>query len=124
MDSDEVKSFPALAEESSKTVESLAPMFNEAVKDPAIIFSHSGCLAQPGIRCNCSLARMNMNEISALHAVAQSELVGQIAKPTIEIKLNNGQHMVLSGIASFFGPFTEARPGKPSLPKPLSASGC
>ena len=28
MDSDEVKSFSALAEESSKTVESLAPMFD------------------------------------------------------------------------------------------------
>jgi hypothetical protein len=122
MDSDEVKSFSALAEESSKTVESLAPMFDEAVRDPVIIFSHNpGCLAQPGIRCNCTFARMNMNEISALDAAAQSEPEGQDAKPTNQIKQNQKEHMVLSGIASFFGLVTEARHGKPSLPKPLSA---
>ena len=97
-------------------------MFDEAVRDPAIIFSHnSGCLAQPGIRCNCTFARMNINEISALDAAAQSELEGQDAKPTNQIKLDQREHMILSGIASFFGLVTEARQGKPSLPKPLSA---
>ena len=35
IDSDEVKSFSALAEESSKTVESLAPMLDEAVIPPS-----------------------------------------------------------------------------------------
>ena len=64
---------------------------------------------------------MNINEISALDAAAQFELVGQDAKPTNQIKLNQREYMVLSGIASVFGLVTEARQGKPSLPKPLSA---
>jgi hypothetical protein len=46
VDADEIKSFSALAEESSKTAESLALMFDEAARDPAIIFSHnSWCFA-------------------------------------------------------------------------------
>ena len=100
MDSDEFKFFSALAEESSKTVELLAPMFDEAFRNPAIIFSHnSGCLAQPGIRCNCTFARMKIYKISALDAAAQSELEGQDAKPTNQIKLDQREHMILSGIA-------------------------
>jgi hypothetical protein len=55
---------------------------------------------------------MNINEISALDA-AQSGLEGRDTKPTIQIRLNEREHMVLSGIASFFGLFTEARTGKP-----------
>ena len=64
---------------------------------------------------------MNFNEMSVLDAAVQSGLEGQGTKPTIQIKLNEREHMVLSSVASFFRLVTEARTGKPPLPKPLSA---
>jgi hypothetical protein len=47
----------------------LGDFFCDAVRDPAVIFSHkSGCFAQPGSHCNCSFAMMNFTELSALDA--------------------------------------------------------
>ena len=46
MEAGEENSFSDLAEESSKTVESFVQIFDDTVRDPAIIFSHnSGCSA-------------------------------------------------------------------------------
>jgi hypothetical protein len=41
MDAEEVKSFSAMAVETSKTDESIGQFFNEAVRDPAIIIRHT-----------------------------------------------------------------------------------
>ena len=41
-----------------KINESLGQLFNEAARDPAIIFRHnSGCFVQPGVLCICTFAR-------------------------------------------------------------------
>ena len=116
MDAEEVKSFSAMAVETSKTDESIGQFFNEAVRDPAIIFHHaSGCFAQPGFYCNCSFAKMNFNEMSALNAASQSQLDGLDTSPTLRIRLSERENQVLSNIASFNGIFTAAKAG--SIPK-------
>ncbi len=57
MEADEVRTFASLAEESSKRNESFGQLFNEAARDPAIIFRHnSGCFVQPGVQCNFTIA--------------------------------------------------------------------
>ena len=122
MDAEEVESFAALVEESSRTNESVGKLFNEAARDPAIIFRHdSGCLAQPGVHCNCTFARMNFNEISALDTAAQSGCDGLNTKSILQIRLSARDNQILSNIASFFGVFTGARQGKQASPKPTSA---
>ena len=71
MDAEEVKYFSAMAEETSKTDESIGRFLDQAVRDPAIIFRHtSGCFAQPGAYCSCSFAKMNFNEMSAVDAAS------------------------------------------------------
>ncbi len=57
LEADEVKTFASLAEESSKRNESSGQLFNEAARDPAIIFRHnSGYFVQPGVHCNFTIA--------------------------------------------------------------------
>ena len=109
-------------EESSRTNESVGKLFNEAARDPTIIFHHdSGCLAQPGVHCNCTFATMNFNEISALDTAAQSGCDGLNTKSILQIRLSARDNQILSNIASFFGVFTGARQGKQASPKPTSA---
>jgi hypothetical protein len=122
MEADEVKTFASLAEESSKINESFGELFNEAARDPAIIFRHnSGCFVQPGVLCNCTFARMNFTEMSDLNAAAESGLVGLNIKPTISLRLTIKENQVLCNIASYFGVVTAARAGNEPVPKPLSA---
>lgn len=71
MDAAEVGFFSALVEETSKTDESVGRFINEANRNPATIFSHMpGCSAQSGFDCNCTFARMNLNDMCALDADA------------------------------------------------------
>jgi len=124
MDAEEVKSFSALVEETSKADESVGRLFEEAVRDPAIIFRHnSGCSVQPGFHCNCLFARMNFNELGALDDAAQSGLEGQGTKPQIQIKLSEKESRVLSNVSLFFGIVTAGRADRSlqSMPKPMSA---
>ena len=122
MDVEEVHFFSALAEESSKTNQSLGQFFNEAARDRTIIFNHHlGCSEQHGCHRDCTFARMNFEEMSALNSAAQSGLEGSGTKPTIQIKLNEQENQVLSNVSLFFGIVTARRGSNPSLPKPLSA---
>jgi hypothetical protein len=58
---DEVKTFASLAEESSKINESFRQSFNEAARNPAIIFRHiSGRFVQPGVHCSFTIAHFLM----------------------------------------------------------------
>ncbi len=53
MDAEEQEPFAALAEESLRKNESFGQMFNEAARDPSIVFRHNfGCFAQPGFHGN------------------------------------------------------------------------
>ena len=119
---EEVHFFSALAEESSKTNQSLGQFFNGAARDRTIIFDHHlGCSEQHGCHRDCTFARMNFEEMSALNSAAQSGLEGSGTKPTIQIKLNEQENQVLSNVSLFFGMVTARRGTNPSLPKPLSA---
>jgi hypothetical protein len=82
MEAEDKESLAALAKESTQKNESFGQTFNEAARDPSVIFRHnSGCFAQPGFHCNCSFARMNFIEMSALDSAAQSGFVGLNTKP-------------------------------------------
>jgi hypothetical protein len=89
MDANEIQHLSALVEVSKRSDDSFVKLFDEAVRDPAILFSHiSGCGVQSGLNCNCSIARMNFRELSALSDAAQSGLDGLDTKPTIQIRLS------------------------------------
>ena len=122
MDAGEIKTIASLAEESSTRNELLGKLFDEAGRDPTRIFHHnSGCLAQAGVHCNCPFARMNLNDLSALGAAAPSGFDVKDAEPKVRVRMSELDFHVLSNISSFFGILTEARQGKPALPKPNSA---
>ena len=110
MDQVEIGFFSALAEETSKVDESVGRFINGAKRNPATIFSHvSGCSAQPGFRCNCSFARMTLNEMCALDDAAHAGMEGLAAAPTIQFKLSERENKVLSNVSSFFGIVTAAK---------------
>ena len=122
MDAVEMESSSALAEESLRTNELLGQLFDEAARDPTTIFRHNpGCLAQPGAQCNCTFARMNLNDMSALDAAAQTGLVGLTTQPKIPVRISAQENQFLSNVALFFGIVTAEKTGNPSRPKPLSA---
>ena len=123
MDAAEVGFFSALVEETSKTDESVGRFINEANRNPATIFSHMpGCSAQSGFDCNCTFARMNLNDMCALDADAHFGLEGSATIPVIQFKLSERENKVLSNVSSFFGLVTAGnRAGATSLPKPTSA---
>ena len=82
MEAEDKESLAALAKESTQKNESFGQTFNEAARDPSVIFRHnSGCFAQPGFHCNCSFAMMNFIEMSPLDSAAQSGFVGLNTKP-------------------------------------------
>ena len=79
MDAHEIQNLSALVGDTIRADDSIGKLFDAAVRDPAIIFGHiSGCSLESGLNCNCSFARMNYNELSALSGVAHSGLDGQI----------------------------------------------
>ena len=123
MDQVEIGFFSALAEETSKVDESVGRFINGAKRNPATIFSHvSGCSAQPGFRCNCSFARMTLNEMCALDDAAHAGMEGLAAAPTIQFKLSERENKVLSNVSSFFGIVTAAKAaGAKPHPKPTAA---
>ena len=122
MDAKEIKSFAALAEESSKTEKLCGLLFDVAVRDPATIFRHDlGCSGRTVLHCNCTFARMNFDEMIALESASQSGLDVQNPQETVRISLAARENQILSNVASFFGLVTEARAGKLHLLKPLSA---
>ncbi len=126
MDAHEIQNLSALVETAKQADYSIGKSFDEAVRDPAIIFSHiSGCGIQSGLNCNCSIARMNVNEWRALSDAAQSGLDDLSTKPTIQIRLSATENRILSNIASFFGFFTATSMrtdrGPGAVPKPTSA---
>ncbi len=88
----------------------MGKLFDEAVvRDPATIFSHiSGCGIQSGLNRICSIARMNVSELSALSDAAKSGLDELSTKPTIQTRLSEKENRILSNIASLFGFLTAA----------------
>ncbi len=113
-----------MAEDSSRANEMFGQILNEAARDPAIshpVFRHNyGSFVQPGIHCNCTFARMNLNEMCA-YATAQSGIVGLRIKPTPSLKMSVQENRVLCNVGSFFGIVTAGRAGAQPLPKTLSA---
>ena len=102
MEADELQTISAMVEESSKTNESVGQFVGEGARCPTTILRHkSGCSAQPGFHCNCSFARMSINEMSALNVAAQSGLQGLNTTPTIQIKISEQENhlflLILSG---------------------------
>ena len=89
MDAEEKESLAALAEESVRKNGSFGQMFNEAAREPFIIFRNNfGCFAQPVFHCNCTFARLNFNEMASLEATAQSGLVVLSTKPTLSLRMS------------------------------------
>ena len=124
MDAHEIHNLSALVETSKIADDSIGKLFDEAVRDSAIIFSHnSGCCVQSGLNCSCSIARMNINELGALSDAALSGLDGLSIKPTIQVRLSEKENRILSNISSFFMLFTGTRTGRgqAAVPKPLAA---
>jgi hypothetical protein len=75
MDAEEFHFFPALAEESSKSNQSLGQLFHGAAQDQSIICNdYLACSEQHGCHSDCTCARMNFDEMSALNSAAQSGL--------------------------------------------------
>ncbi len=82
MEAHEIQYISALVEVAKRAEDSIGKLFDEAVRDPAIIFSHvSGCGIQSGLNCNYSIARMDVNELSALSNAAQSGLEHKANNP-------------------------------------------
>ena len=126
MDAHEIQNLSALVEATSREGDSIGKLFDEAVRDPAVIFSHiSECGIQSGLNCNCSIARMNFQELSALSDAAQSGLDGLGTQPSIHTKISEKENRVLFNIASFSGILTakstRADRGPGAVPKPMSA---
>ena len=111
IDPHEIQNLSALVEASKTADDSIGKLFNEAVRDPAIIFGHiSGC-GQSGLNCNCTFARINLNEftqLSALNGAAQPGLDG-LGTNLTQSQQCKPKNRILSNIFFFFGMLKETR---------------